>query len=59
MSNIPFLNRVLCRHDWARAEEWAAAIESLADLSDADIAGLESANENRMRRNLAPVGRED
>jgi hypothetical protein len=37
MANLQDMNRVLYRHDWQSVEEWASAIEHLADLSEQEI----------------------
>lgn len=37
MANLQDMNRVLYRHDWQDVEEWASAINHLADLSEQEI----------------------
>ena len=37
MANLQDMNRVLYRHDWRNVEEWASAINHLADLSEQEI----------------------
>jgi len=37
MANLQDMNRVLYRHDWQNVEEWASAINHLADLSEQEI----------------------
>jgi len=37
MANLQDMNRVLYRHDWRSVEEWASAIDHLADLTEQEI----------------------
>lgn len=37
MANLRHMSRVLYRHDWQTVEEWAAAIDHLADLTEQEI----------------------
>jgi hypothetical protein len=40
MANLQDMNRVLYRHDWRSVEEWASAIDHLADLSEQEIGDM-------------------
>lgn len=42
MPNLEKMSRVLYGHDWRTVDEWAAAIDQLADLSDPEILQLAS-----------------
>ena len=37
MANLRQMSRVLYRHDWRTVEEWATAVDCLADLSEQEI----------------------
>lgn len=37
MDALVQLSRIICRHGWRDAAEWARSIETLADLSDDEI----------------------
>jgi hypothetical protein len=37
MANLQDMSRVLYRHDWRNVEEWASAIDHLADLTEQEI----------------------
>ncbi len=34
MSNLRHLNRVLCGHEWTRADEWSKALQELDKLTE-------------------------
>jgi len=40
MANLQDMNRVLYRHDWQNVEEWASAIDHLADLTEQEIGDM-------------------
>lgn len=40
MANLQEMNRVLYRHDWQSVEEWASAIDHLADLTEHEIGDM-------------------
>jgi len=50
MTDFCKMNRVLCGHSWNAPEEWASALNELANLSDEqiqDLSGTSSSNQSQ------------